>query len=86
MIDEIDGALGEGKGAIEVILKMVIDTVSSISLLLYSCILPDMHSIVVLFLDKLIHLSIFFNNLDLFIAIICCCLVYALQLGISELK
>lgn len=24
MIDEIDGALGEGKGAVEVILKMVI--------------------------------------------------------------
>ena len=27
VIDEIDGALGDGKGAVEVILKMVIDMV-----------------------------------------------------------
>ena len=27
MIDEIDGALGDGKGAVEVIIKMVIDMV-----------------------------------------------------------
>lgn len=28
MIDEIDGALGDGKGAVEVILKMVFDFIS----------------------------------------------------------
>lgn len=36
MIDEIDGALGDGKGAVEVILKMVMIWFSVVRLLLFS--------------------------------------------------
>jgi len=38
VIDEIDGALGEGKGAVEVILKMVRDDFGLLHLIYFMCV------------------------------------------------